>query len=233
MAKKINWKNIVGWVVAISVIFGIIGYNAYQEKQKTMEDKPKVYAILPLSGPVADMGKKIQSYIQLYMDNTENVPFEVVYLDDKSKSDQAVSVFQQLTLSAEKPIVISAVSFISRVLIPLVQKEEGFLFGLTTVEANVMKLDSGFQRMAAGVVEAQWLLDYANAHYKKMTIINMENDFGIAERDLFVKDFPKDGREIVQVIGIPAGEINVRNEVYKAISKPSDAIFISGTVTLA
>ena len=36
---KINWKNILGWIVAIAVIVGIVGYNAYQEQQKAVEYK--------------------------------------------------------------------------------------------------------------------------------------------------------------------------------------------------
>ena len=231
--KKNNWKGIVGWVVAIAVIFGIIGYNAYQAKQQATTGKPKVYAVLPLSGSVADFGQKIKNYMSIYMDNTDNVPFEVVYLDDESKPDKAVSVFQQLALSEEKPIVISAFSFISRILIPMVEKQGGFTFALTTIEGDKLGISSGYQRMAGGVYdETSKLLNYAK-RFNTVSIINMEDDFGIAEKDLFVKEYQKEGRKILNTIGLPLRSFDVRNEVQKIIENPPEAVFLSGTVTLA
>ena len=227
-----SWKKIIGWVLAALVVIGVVGTNMYQRQHTG--SKPKVYAILPLSGSVADFGQKIKSYITIYMNNTHDVPFEVVYLDDESKPDRAVSVFQQTALTEDKPIVISAFSFISRILIPMVEKEGGFTFALTTIEKEKLGIDSSnYQRMAGGIYdETTKLLNYAKK-FNTISIINMEDDLGIAEKDLFIKEYPKDGRKILTTIGLPLRTFDVRNEVQKIIANPPEAVFLSGTVTLA
>ncbi|MBP5534978.1 MAG: ABC transporter substrate-binding protein [Alphaproteobacteria bacterium] len=232
MVKKISWKNIIGWVVAIVVIFGVIGYNAYQAKQQSSSGKPKVYAVLPLSGSVADLGQRIKSYMTIYMDNTDNVPFEIIYLDDESKPDKAVSVFQQIALSEEKPIVISAFSFISRILIPIVEKQGGFTFALTTIEGKQLGLSSGYQRVASGIYDGKAIIEYAK-RFNTVSIINMEDDFGVAGKDLFIKEYQADGRKILNTVSLPLRSFDVRNEVQKIIENPPEAVFFSGTVTLA
>ena len=227
-----SWKKIIGWVLAALVVIGVVGTNMYQRQHTG--SKPKVYAILPLSGSVADFGQKIKSYITIYMNNTHDVPFEVVYLDDESKPDRAVSVFQQTALTEDKPIVISAFSFISRILIPMVEKEGGFTFALTTIEKEKLGIDSSnYQRMAGGIYdETTKLLNYAKK-FNTISIINMEDDLGIAEKDLFIQEYPKDGRKILTTIGLPLRTFDVRNEVQKIIANPPEAVFLSGTVTLA
>ena len=88
--KKINWKSIIGWGVAALVVIGVVGTNMYQRQHTG--SKPKVYAILPLSGSVADFGQKIKSYMTMYMNNTQDVPFEIVYLVAKIKDGKFIPV---------------------------------------------------------------------------------------------------------------------------------------------
>ena len=232
--KKKSQKGLFRWVIAIviAVILGVVGYNAYHTRQQNITGKPKVYAILPLSGSVADLGQRIKSYMTIYTDNKDNVPFEVVYLDDESKPDKAVSVFQQLALSEEKPIVVSAFSFISRILIPMVEKEGGFTFALTTIEGEKLGISSGYQRIASGIYDGTAIIEYAK-RFNTVSIINMEDDFGIAGKDQFIKEYQAEGRKILNTVSLPLRSFDVRNEVQKIIENPPEAVFLSGTVTLA
>ena len=46
----------MGWGIATLVIIGIIGTNMYQEHLKSLTDKRRIYAALPLTGVLAGAG---------------------------------------------------------------------------------------------------------------------------------------------------------------------------------
>ena len=50
--KKVNWNGVIGWIVVLILFFGVIGYNAYREREKH-KDVFTIRALLPLSGHLA------------------------------------------------------------------------------------------------------------------------------------------------------------------------------------
>ena len=58
--SKLNWKKVIGWAVAAAVVVGVVGFNMHQQQALQNSDKKIVYAILPLSGQIAQYGKDMQ-----------------------------------------------------------------------------------------------------------------------------------------------------------------------------
>ena len=125
MIKKI----LIGLFVALCLF--AIGYNAYQSEKQATTGKKKVYAILPLSGPVAWYGKDIQREIQV-LEKEKNYSFQTIFLDSAAEGQKAALALQQATISEKEPIVISTFSSISSAIAPTVERKNGFMFALST-----------------------------------------------------------------------------------------------------
>ena len=80
---KLNWKSIIGWLIAAIVVACIIGTNMYQQRQEKADGKRTVYAVLPLSGQFASYGKDVQKTMNMYV--AENKPsFKIKYIDSEA-----------------------------------------------------------------------------------------------------------------------------------------------------
>ena len=89
--SKINWRKVIGWGVAALVIIGVVGTNMYNQQKKPSGNKKVVYAMLPLTGAVAEVGKEAQRYTQIWEKLNPNAPFKIEFVDSESKPDRAVS----------------------------------------------------------------------------------------------------------------------------------------------
>ena len=68
-----NWKKIIGWVLAVAVVVEVVAFNMHQQQSNTT-GKRKVYAIVQLTGPIAEAGKHVKAASAGYtFGNTEIV----------------------------------------------------------------------------------------------------------------------------------------------------------------
>ena len=133
MTKKINWKSIVGWGIA-ALVAGFIVYNNMQEQKALQESgKRNVYAVLPLTGILAETGKAIKDIIVEWEKQHPTALFNIQYIDTQSRPDIAVSAFYQATLYDESPIVFGAISSVGNALSPILKEKKGFGFGTNTL----------------------------------------------------------------------------------------------------
>ena len=137
--SKLNWKSIVGWGVAIAVIFGIVGYNAYQDNVKTTTGKRKVYTIVQLTGPIAEAGKHVKAAMDSWLEMHPNASFDLVYVDNESKPDKAVTGIQQKAINDDHPITITVGSIFANVIFPVMKDRNGFNFSIITFNPIVSR----------------------------------------------------------------------------------------------
>ena len=124
--SKINWKKVIGWVVAALVVIGVVGTNMYNQQQNST-GKKNVYALLPLSGPLAQYGKDLQQEIKFLVQD-KKYTFNTVFLDSAGEGQKAILAFQQATLNEENPIVITTFSTVGSAIAPAVAERNGFMF---------------------------------------------------------------------------------------------------------
>ena len=227
--KKLNWKSILGWVVAIAVIFGIIGYNAYQEKQKEskLEGQKTVLAFIPLTGPASSYGKEIQNTFNLYKEQHPDSKLRIDVVDSQSSGMQATLAYQQKTLVNKPDIVIGVLSGVIGPLLPLTQKENIPLVALHSNNEfegfdNAQKItDERYDR-------ALPIIEYAKRHFHKIGILYSRDEFGTKTNDMFISAYQDDQHIVVASEEYDLHDQNTRNIVEKVTSKNPEAIFIVG-----
>ena len=226
--SKINWKKVIGWGVAALVVIGVVGTNMYRQLQSN-SIKRNVYAVLPLSGQFASYGKDVQKTMDMYLSEKE-MPFQIKYIDSEANPTKAVTALQQATLNDPEPIVISAFAFISSALAPIVEQKNGFLFAISTV--TISNDSHSYQRMSRGAEDImQVIAPYLKDNYKRVSIVYTQDDYGLKEFNFLRDQFAKTGVEILSDIPLMMNQTDVRNEVVKLKSVPSDAVIVLGMTT--
>ncbi|MBP5343700.1 MAG: ABC transporter substrate-binding protein [Alphaproteobacteria bacterium] len=228
--SKLNWKGIIGWGVAIAVIFGIVGYNAYQSEKQATTGRQKIYAVLPLSGNVAFLGKKIKGVID-YATQKHTYPFEIVYVDSESNPMKSLTALQTATIAQEKPIVLSFMSSVGSAIVPYIKQQKGFLFTVTT-KSITADVDS-FLHMDCDISDIMNpLVERILKKYNTLDIVYIEDDYGLSEKNYLVSELNKHGFNDIRVLGIPLNIQDPKNEVTKLLSKNPEVIVILGNPTL-
>jgi len=232
--RKLNWKSIVGWAVAIAVIFGIIGYNGYQQKKKSETGRQNVYAVLPLSGVGASVGADIKKVIDLFISENKDVAFDVTYIDSELNPMKTVSALQQALLFDEKPIAITVTTAISNVTVPVITRKHGMTFPISTASLPSATKEDNFQRVSYSYENAtKDVADYFAKRYSKIAVIYSDNEYGIGALNAFKKAYEKGNNRIIFEQSFSVKDLSVRTEILKVLDKNPEAIFVVGTYSAA
>ncbi|MGN0919912.1 MAG: ABC transporter substrate-binding protein [Alphaproteobacteria bacterium] len=235
--KKINWKSIVGWGVAALVVTGIIGTNMYQEHLKSLTDKRRVYAALPLTGVLAGAGQDYKKAMDAALSKIKNPQIELVYVDTEFKGDKSVSAVQQATFSDDNPLILSFATLTSNVLIPyMANQHHGFVMAGETIDLPMLKDYTNYQRFSVLSNEStQLVVDYVKNRYKDKVGVMYTNDpYGSSMANYFMDAMEKNNISAFKV-SFENNSTDIRNEVLKLLLKHPDmkAIFVAGSATPA
>lgn len=224
-------KIIIALCVAL-VVFAV-GYNAYQSEKRATTGKRKVYAVLPLSGPVANVGKDLKAAMDAWLKVTPQIPFDLIYIDSESQPLKAVTAIQQATLNEQEPIVITALSPISAAVIPVIAKKNGFSFGINTTDAAKLEQNGRFQLVSSGLAaDEKTLYPYIAKHFTKLAIIYTNEELGKLSLLQTKEYMQKAGVEVVAEIPLEMNMPDVRIEALKTIKSGADAVVVYGQATL-
>ena len=213
--------------LCVAVVLFAIGYNAYQSEKQATGYKKNVYALVPLSGPVAWYGKDIQREIQL-MEKEKNYSFHTIFLDSAAEGQKAVLALQQATLNEKKPIVITTFSAVSSAIAPTIAQRNGFMFALSTFlvktdTQSYIKLMGDEQTVMKPVVK--YIQD---KKLQKIAVFYIESDYGLKEFK-YVRDYLKEKNiDIVTTVTSSRDARDVRLEALKLIDSDAQAILVLG-----
>ena len=214
-------KKILLTICAVVVIGAIIAMNILQDQQTS--GKRNVYALLPLTGPMAQTGKDAKAVMDHYYKNG-NYGFNLVYIDSETNPTKAITALQQKAINDDSPIVVAALSGVVSAVAPYVQQKNGFLYAITACNKDLpafLRLHSDVDGMLEPTVS------YIKNHYKNIAIVYVEDEFGRLERNYFTKRMEELSIPVYEVsIGLKT--LDVRNEVLKVISKNPEAVVIMG-----
>ncbi|MBE6446547.1 MAG: amino acid ABC transporter substrate-binding protein [Alphaproteobacteria bacterium] len=227
--SKLNWKKVIGWAVAALVVIGVVGTNMYNQQQNSDNSKRIVYAVLPLSGQFASYGKDVQKTMDVYMAQ-KDFAFQIKYIDSEGNPSKAITALQQATLNDNNPLVISAFSYISTPLAPVVHNKNGFLFGVIT--ASISSDTNSYQRIsgnAADVVKP--ISDYIAKHPKKTNLIYIQDELSIKELNAIKESIKNSEQTINREMVLDMNTLDVRNSVVKLLSDKPERIILLGQPT--
>ena len=183
--SKLNWKSIVGWVVAIAVIFGIVGYNAYQDK-KTVEGKFVVALNLPITGALSLFTEPYIQGLQMGIKDeleTHNIPsdsVEILMGDNKGSSAESVSLFHYQNLK-HIDVYISGFAYATRAVENLVAEHRIPHFIIAFQEDLVKDFPNHIRILPNYGIEQKLFVDFLKKKNPKKVFIFSNTDPAFSE----------------------------------------------------
>ena len=140
------------------------------------EEKIKIGAILPLTGPFAFYGEDGRIAMELALEDVGNTT-EIIYEDSAGESPKAVTAFNKLTNVDGAKIVITSTSWISNAVYS--QAADANIFqGIIASAAFKRTREDKAVRFTVDVSdEAPYILDYLQT-FNRIAIIHLDNDYG-------------------------------------------------------
>ncbi|MBP5534601.1 MAG: amino acid ABC transporter substrate-binding protein [Alphaproteobacteria bacterium] len=215
-------KVLIVLFVIICVV--AVGYNAYQSKQQVNEGKRKVYVVVQLTGPIAEAGKHVKAAMDSWMEMHPDASFDLVYVDNESRPDKAVTGIQQKTINDDHPITITIGSIFANVVFPVMKNREGFNFSIITFNP-IVEGYSNAQNLSYSLNDVvQPIANKINQNYQSVAIVSSLDEFGEQQKNYLIKHLNSDIQ--VYSVAFPANQQDIRLETQKLLMNNPDAVVI-------
>ena len=211
-------------VLSLSILFTV------SCKQKVDEQHIVIPAILPLTGPSADLGQSVANGMRLAVEDLNKeypqYKFELSIDDSKGQPKEAVTIFNALMTKTKSPVVLSWMSSAANALYPLAESNKRILF----VGAAMPDLTKGKEHVIRvfpnGVDLADKMASYAITKYKTCSVLYVNDDYGTTIKDVFKDNFEKGGGTIKLIEPLKLGETDFRTIILKVKKNQPDVIYI-------
>ena len=223
--SKLNWKSIVGWGIA-ALVAGFIVYTNMQEQKKSSNENT-VLVILPMTGNAAVWGQHFSKGVDYFKNQNPNANINVKIVDSQSNPMQTISALQQ-ELAIQKPFAVIAT--ISSIAVPASKfASEAGVPAIACVVSDKTLEAKNVQRIFPSAFDnIKPVADIAKKKYKRLAILYGNDESGVACKKVMENEYKAPDNEIVFMEAYDIGKTDVRNLVYKTLSKNPDAVFIAG-----
>ena len=218
--------------LVVLMILGIIVSVIFMRGRLLEDSKRNVYAVLPLTGSMSELGKTAKSSMELYLNLVKDTRINVVYVDSESIPSKAISAVAQKTVGESQPIVVTAFSFLANPVIGAVAERNGFTFAIATasVNSNLVHGTHSYQKVSTGVADVVTpIVRFANKRYKTAAIIFSSDEYGERNKSFFRQHF---SGKVIAETPFHLSDPNVRELVASALRASPDMIFVTGSATI-
>ena len=194
----------------------------------------KILVIAPLTGSGAELGHSSRIGMEMAVEDIAADPsrakIALVFQDSKTDPKTAVSILASRELYSDEKVVISEMSGVTRALVTPARQADVLLVA-TLVGAPA--LGGGSNRFARINVMsdaiAQPLARFAAGSYEKIACLYLNDDYGIANYELFAEAFKATGGQVGFSESFSARQpAEARILVEKVAQSGSQAVFIAG-----
>lgn len=222
--------------IAVPVVIIIVVLAIWQPWAEKEEEVIKIGAILPLTGDYALYGEKMKNSIDLGVElresesNINNI--ELIYEDDQGDPKTSVSSFNKLTSDESIQVIIGGIaSPLALPIAPLSKEKEVVLFSPAASAPSLSNSSPFFFRNwppdnYEGEVMAE--LAYDDLDLRNISILYVNNDWGIGLFEVFSDRFEELGGKILYSESFEEGTTDVRTQLLKIKNSESDAIYCPG-----
>ncbi|MBQ3343461.1 MAG: ABC transporter substrate-binding protein, partial [Kiritimatiellae bacterium] len=219
-----NKKILLFFVGIICLAIGIV--FIYTHGHNT--EKQTIFALIPLTGSIAEEGKIVQQAINLYT-QLEDSPFNIVFVDSESNPSKAITAIQHATVKEENPIVLTFAAFIANAVIPAMKDKGGFVVTMGTIESLGLEKFDNYQRISHGAHDCTTpIADYAAQKFSRVAVIYSDEDYGTTGYNVFKQRISEKGVAIISANSYGQNVVNMRDIVSKSIRLNPDAVFVVG-----
>ena len=226
MAKKINWRGIIGWGIAALVAVFIVYTNMQEQKAQQNTGKKNVYAVFPLTGTMSATGKEVKKTIETYVNTNKQLPFEVKFYDNESDPNKTINIARQIAINDDNPVFICGVSALCRPLIPILPSINGFLLLSPSPRAETEDWKN-FQRISFSHLDMNLpFIDFVKPN-QTVVIIHSNDETGHSGATLIGENLEKKGIKVLKKEAFDHKELDNRITVLKAMSYKPDVIIVT------
>jgi branched-chain amino acid transport system substrate-binding protein len=221
---KINKSFLLLFVFFVSII--IVGGCTKKSDDKNII----IPAILPLTGPSADLGQSVANGMKLAAEDLNKefpqYKFELSIEDSKGQPKEAVTIFNSLTTKTTSPVILSWMSSAAKALYPLAANNKRVLFVGAAMPDLTQGKDFVIRVFPNATDLADKLASYASKRYKTCSILYVADDYGNTIKDVFKNKFEKEGGRIKLMEPLNLGETDFRTILLKVKKNPTEAVYI-------
>lgn len=218
---------------AALLILGVYLLNACSgspTSNNLTNERLKVGAIIPLTGPAAFIGESISNGVKLAEEeNAESI--SISYEDSQADPKNAVSAYQRLRASGVK-VYIPTFTAVVNAVAPLSTQEDELLFATSVSASNITNQNKNLYRLfvhADG--DADLIADYSidSLSLKNVGVIYINDDFGRDYLNVFKKQITNRGGKVCLEIPYDRAELEFNNNILKAKNETQcEAFYLIG-----
>lgn len=201
--------------------FGCSGPPAPQE----------IRAILPLSGPSADLGRSVANGMSLAADEMTKSgspkTFTLVLEDSKGRPAEATTVYQALAARGKQPLVLSWMSSIGRALAPLTLRDGSALFVGAALQ-DLVRSDGLVVRVWPSAHQlAELMGNFAlRSGRERVAILWVNDDYGRSVSQTFARTVTGHGIEVVASEPLETGASDFRVLLERIRERNPDSVYM-------
>ena len=233
--KKLLLKISEYKLVFISVAFLVIFSGGCAKKD---EKEIKIGAVLELTGPLSRLGERSKMGMELAADEINsqggilNREIKLIIEDNKSDAKEGVSAFLKIINSYNVPVITGLTgSSIVMACAPIANGKKVVLFSAGATSHLITRAgDYIFRNRLSGDAEVKAMADFAinKLNIKKIAVLYVNTDYGVGNKDIFMKEYKTKGGNVLFSEGFEQGETDFRSHLTKIKWARVEAVYIIG-----
>ena len=217
-------------VLCVALVACAIYTNIQRQKAQQDSGKKNVYAILPLTGNLAALGKDSKKTLELFMQQTENLPFNILFYDNKSQSTESLNIAQQIAMFDKNPLFICGPGQMCHSIIPNLKAMNGFMIFAPTTQTEDGTYHE-FQRVSFNTEDMNKpFYDFIKPGQTVVIIYGNAEASALAAQ-IISKAIELKGARVLAKLAYEHNQLDTRILALKAIKDNPDVVLISGGPT--
>jgi branched-chain amino acid transport system substrate-binding protein len=226
-------KILVAGIIAIIIALGIGFWLVSRQKPET--NSINIGAVLPLTGSAAQWGGPARDGALLAIDEINNEggingkKISLIVEDDKCDPTTGVSATQKL-LNSDNPVAImgAVCSSVTLAIAPIAERDKEILVSPASTNPQITSAgDYIFRVIPTDALRGKVFADYISSQgHKNVSILYINNDGGVGNKDAFSTYFQQAGGKIVSVESYAQDARDMRTQLTKIKQAKPDAVLI-------
>ena len=196
----------------------------------------KVGAVLPLSGDSSPYGEAIRkgvelAYEDIQADDSIDVMLELSIVDTESDPDKAKDLVHQQYQDGALIVVGGATTVEAKAMIPVAEDDDRVLLSPSASSPELTGISQNFYRVfpsdfAAATKMAQFAA--RDLKIEKAMVIVEKQPYATGIQAVFQPAFESYGGEVVEVIEVPPGTVDLGGLMDRVMTLKPDAVYLAG-----
>lgn len=226
-------------IIAAAVIIGLIGWGIWYRNsrpQETVQENYDIGAVLFLTGNQAPLGEEVKNTLTIVQDEVNESggingkKIRLVIEDSKDTARDGIAAYNKLA-SGNLPVIISTGDVVTLSLTSLADRDKLVLMSTVAASPGIpQQSDWVFRSFITADQQGKTAADYAfnDLKLKKVAILRINNEFGLASYEAFKKHFEELGGTVAVTDTFEIDQKDFRNTLAKIDSNRPEAIFVTG-----